>query len=460
MTKHIINGQRIYAREEGPKTGQVALLIHGWSSSWYAFSPLIPLLSKRFRCIAVDLPGYGNSPPLPTRVSIEAYADILFDLLCEVTDNPAVVIGHSMGGMIALTMALRHRVQIERLVLLCPTVSGHLSTSINLFVSPITMLERYPLANWMVSAMEPYMLSVTDRLMRPVSFAERTAISEDDYIRLRSDARRPGQGRVRAECYWAMREGDLRGKLAEIEPPSLVLWGAEDNTVPLRDAGVVADEWPSADLRIIPKAGHWPQFETPEITRRYLTGFLGLPSESGRLKTGDAAPEEIEELAQMMQHSEIGSSLSQAQRIRLASQGVMREYPPGAVVARANEPGEELFIVKEGSLDVLLVPEGSSQRLEEPHQIGSIPPGQITGELALLGGARTAALHAGSEGAILLVLHRDDLRALFEDDPALGNKVLLNIASALALRLRLTNWQKQMAVQALQRSQQELEVSA
>jgi len=188
-----------------------------------------------------------------------------------------VLVGHSMGGMISLTMALRHPELVERMVLLCPTISGRLSTFINVFISPITLLERSRLGNRLVAALEPQMLSVTDRLMRPASFAERSGITEDVYHHLRADARRPGQGRVRAECYWAMRDGDLRGKLGSIKVPSLVLWGMEDNTVPLRDASVVADEWPDADLRIIPKAGHWPQFETPDLTRRYVRAFLSTP---------------------------------------------------------------------------------------------------------------------------------------------------------------------------------------
>ncbi|HET90405.1 MAG TPA: alpha/beta fold hydrolase, partial [Chloroflexi bacterium] len=48
-------------------------MIHGWSSSWYAMSPLLGLVSQRFRAIAVDLPGYGASPPLHERVTIPAY---------------------------------------------------------------------------------------------------------------------------------------------------------------------------------------------------------------------------------------------------------------------------------------------------------------------------------------------------------------------------------------------------
>ena len=107
--------------------------------------------------------------------------------------------------------------------------------------------------------------------------AARTGITEQDYVQLRADARRPGQGRVRAECFRAMRENDLRGKLSQIKVPTLALWGMEDNTVPLRDASVIADEMSDVDLRVIPNAGHWPQFETPVVTQRYVRGFLGAP---------------------------------------------------------------------------------------------------------------------------------------------------------------------------------------
>ncbi|MFN8376899.1 MAG: alpha/beta hydrolase [Anaerolineae bacterium] len=277
-TVYKIEGQALHVHEDGPQDATVALLIHGWSSSWYALSPLFPVLGGRYRMMAVDLPGYGESPRLPERTTIPAYVDLLANFIKQITNKPVVLIGHSMGGMISLTMALRYPELVERIVALCPTISGKLSTFINLFVSPITMMERFPLVAGMFSIFEPHMFDVTDRLMRPASFADRTHITQDEYVKLKFDARRPGQGRVRAECYWAMRNNDLRGKIGKLEVPTQVLWGMEDNTVPLRDASAVALEMPDADLRIIPNAGHWPQFEARETTRRYVKAFLGTPT--------------------------------------------------------------------------------------------------------------------------------------------------------------------------------------
>jgi pimeloyl-ACP methyl ester carboxylesterase len=276
MATYTVNGQTISIQEEGPTTGQVALLIHGWSSSWYAVSPLLPVLAHKYRCLAVDLPGYGESPRLPGRVTIPDYVELITGLIGQVTDRPVVLIGHSMGGMISTSLVLQNPELVERLVLIAPTISGHLSRQVDLTLAPFALMERFALTNALVSVLEP-IVNITDQLLRPALFADRTALRQEDYERIRADVRRRGQGQVRAECFWAMRAHDLRGKLGPIKTPALVVWGMEDNTVPLRDASVIAREWPDADLRIIPNAGHWPQFETPDLTTKYVRAFLSTP---------------------------------------------------------------------------------------------------------------------------------------------------------------------------------------
>src|SRR5262245_38232381 len=77
---YAVGGHDIHARAAGATDRQLALLIHGWSSSSFALSPLFPLFD-RFQCIAVDLPGYGASPALPQRVTIPLYADLMATLI-------------------------------------------------------------------------------------------------------------------------------------------------------------------------------------------------------------------------------------------------------------------------------------------------------------------------------------------------------------------------------------------
>jgi pimeloyl-ACP methyl ester carboxylesterase/CRP-like cAMP-binding protein len=422
--------------EIGPEQGPIAILIHGWSSSWFTWKPILPSLSKRYRCIAIDLPGFGKSPAPAERPSIAGYAELVARLIEEFSDRAVLVLGHSMGGQIAATLALRYPVLVEKLVLLNPALSGRLSTRVNLTMKPHVMAERFRFAEWLLYQAAKTRLDYTDHLLKPTNFAERAQVSAQDYARIREDARRRGQGRMRAACFIAMQEGDLRGRLSSVEPPTLVLWGAEDNIVPLRDAGAVAAEWPKADLRIIPNAGHWPQFEQTDATLRHIAHFLGLPPEvSGEHWSVDQDLAHIQDTALFLNNSEIGGELTEAQRLRLAALVHSHGYGPGEKVATMNSSGNEMYIVKAGTLEVWLTAGA------EPVRLAFMQAGQVAGELALLEGtARSAELRAGPQGVQLLALTQAALTTLAEDDPAMGMRMMQNLAISLGKRLRHQNW--------------------
>jgi pimeloyl-ACP methyl ester carboxylesterase/CRP-like cAMP-binding protein len=450
MPVYNINGQEVHTVEEGSPHRQKALLIHGWSSSAFALSPLSALLSQRFHCISIDLPGYGNSPPFKEGTTILKYVELLADFIEQVCSGKIVYIGHSMGGMIGLTLALAHPVLIERMVLVCPTITGRLSTQVNLLISPITIMERFGLGRFLVSTVESLYVGLTDRLMRPVSFADRTGITEADYARLRKDARHPGQGRARAECFYAMRENDLSETIGRIETPTLIIWGAEDNTVPLSDAGVVADEWPAAELRILPKAGHWPHFESPVSTSRLVASFLGLPLLSYALHApvDDQELARIDEVAQFLAHSSIGTGMNRPQRTRLAGQLRQMVLPPYTNLVDPQIDRQEMFIIQDGTVEVWSDPESPGELVRQPQRAATLVSGEMTGELSMLDqGARTADLITGPQGATVLALDRERLLALREDDPELGSLLLWNIAKAMSGRVRFILWQLQRTYQ-------------
>ena len=438
-----IDAQPIHIQEAGPANGPLAILIHGWSSSSFTWAPVLPALSRRYRCIAVDLPGFGQSPPPSVPPTIAGYADLIARIIERFSDRSALVLGHSMGGQIAATLALHYPPLVERMVLLNPALSGRLSTRVNLLIAPHVMAERLPVMEWLLYVLAKTPLDYTDYLLKPSNFAERARISEADYRRIRADARRRGQGRVRAACFVAMRGGDLRGYLGRIETPALVIWGAEDNIVPLRDAGAVAEEWPAADLRIIPNAGHWPQFEQCEVTLRHIALFLGLPPEvGGARQASDQDLARITETAQFLNNSEIGGRLTLAQRLRLASLLHTHRYSAGEKVVSKDASGDELYIVKEGTLEVWLTPGAANRQHARPVRLAFLQAGQVAGELALLDDTpRSADLRAGPAGVTLLALTREALDALAADDPAMGMQMMKNLAVSLGRRLRLQNWQ-------------------
>ena len=439
MATYTINGQVLYVQEAGPAHGPIAVLIHGWSSSSFTWAPIIPILSKRYRCIAIDLPGFGQSPAPASKPTIVGYADLIAQIIVKLNgehDRAVLVLGHSMGGQIATTLALLYPVLVDKLVLLNPALSGRLSTRVNLLMKPHVMAERSAVIEWLLSIASKTPLDYTDYLLKPSNFAERAHVSEQAYAKIREDARRRGQGQVRAACFVAMQQGELRGQLGRVEPQTLVLWGAEDNIVPLRDAGAVAEEWPRADLRLIPNAGHWPQFEQTDTTLRHIAHFLGLPPALGdRPVETDNDLAHLQEIAAFLNNSEIGEHLTEAQRLRLASLVHSNGYGSGENVVAMNSNGNEMYIVKEGTLEVWLTSDSGTTRL------ASMNAGQVAGELALLEGVtRSAELRAGPQGAQLLVLTKEVLDSLAEDDPAMGMRMMQNLAISLGKRLRLQNW--------------------
>ncbi|NWG20937.1 MAG: alpha/beta fold hydrolase [Chloroflexi bacterium] len=453
MAHHTIDGQDIHLDMTGPENAPLAFLVHGWASSSYTWKPVLPALSRRYRCIAIDLPGFGRSPAPRHPPTIAGYADLVAHLIEQYSPRqPVLLLGHSMGGQISTTLALRYPLLVERMVLLNPALSGRLSSRVNLLIGPHVVAERFPPLEWLLHLLARTPLDYTDYLLKPSNFAERAQVSAEDYRRIREDARRPGQGRVRAACFQAMRHGDLRGQLQAVEPPTLVIWGAEDNIVPLRDAGAVAVEWPAADLRIIPNAGHWPQFEQPDATLRHVALFLGLPPERGNLSAASHDITELRATAQFLNNSEIGGHLNETQRMRLASLLQRRVLAPREHLAASGSHGDEMYLVQDGLLEVWLRATTAGGPHQPPMRIAFMQAGQVAGELALLDGAeRSADLRAGPQPTVVLILTREALNTLAEDDPALGMRLMQNLATSLGRRLRHQNWLAQrLENQALQ----------
>ena len=141
MAIYEVLGQSINTVEMGSPNRQKAILIHGWSSSSYALQPLMELLSKRYHVIAIDLPGYGKSEDLKERVTIKRYADLIAELIRQISNGPVILVGHSMGGMTSLTAVIHTPELIERVVCISPTITGVLSTTTNLLIAPINFIE-------------------------------------------------------------------------------------------------------------------------------------------------------------------------------------------------------------------------------------------------------------------------------------------------------------------------------
>jgi CRP-like cAMP-binding protein len=170
-----------------------------------------------------------------------------------------------------------------------------------------------------------------------------------------------------------------------------------------------------------------------------------LPETSGDaapVLPGDAAlshdPAYIDYATRMLGDAELTDGLRAPQLARLATIGAARSYGPHELICDEQERSDELYIVQDGTVEVLLDPRTIGRADADNRRIAVIGAGQTCGELALLdGGVRSARLRAGGDGARLMAFRRDALLTLCERDTAIGFRIMFNLAGALGLRLRL-----------------------
>jgi pimeloyl-ACP methyl ester carboxylesterase len=228
------------AWEEGG-AGPALLLIHGLSASsrWWARN--VPGLTERFHIFAIDLIGFGASRGRPRRPFVLAEAaELVAVWMAQVGIERADVVGHSMGGYVALDLVLAHPELIDHLVLVDAAI-----------LPPGTPLWRSAAG---LARSTPTM---------PLPFLPTLA----------RDALRAGPATIlRASRQIHM--ADLRPQLARVRVPTLVVWGERDTVVPPEVGADIAAALPHSALRTIPGAGHNAMWDKPEDFNALITDFL------------------------------------------------------------------------------------------------------------------------------------------------------------------------------------------
>ena len=257
---HEARGTRIryFAGGDGPPL----LLLHGFGGAAWNFAELVPLLAGR-RLLIPDLPGHGASAPLPAP-SLSGFADAVAGLL----DGPADVLGHSMGGVVALRLAERHPSLVRRLVLAAPAGISSSSRASELFLGFVGLLQPGRIAG-----RRAHRVARSARLKRLVfgglEVSNPELLSErmvHGFLRgptIHTDALGAGL---------ALARDDPRKDLERVRAPALVLFGARDRMVPLSDGFEYARRL-RAPLRVISDCGHLLIGERPDACARALLGF-------------------------------------------------------------------------------------------------------------------------------------------------------------------------------------------
>jgi pyruvate dehydrogenase E2 component (dihydrolipoamide acetyltransferase) len=249
-----INGRDVHYFVAGH--GDPLVVIHGGGGDAGTWLNNAAVLSDRYTVYVPDLPGFGDSQPLDGDYDIPELAEFVDDFVSSLGLENFHLVGHSVGGGVALNYALKSPRKIKKLVLISSLCLGReIALWVRLMSVPARAIGSTILAvlggvKWLVKT-----------LMIPVKFA----------VPLSRASVNLGSGIT------TLREQTLvlAHRLSELVMPTLVVWGAKDRIVPVRQAYVAAQVIPNCQLKVFEDCGHSVYREKISEFPRLLTGFLG-----------------------------------------------------------------------------------------------------------------------------------------------------------------------------------------
>ncbi|WP_420849112.1 alpha/beta fold hydrolase [Parafrankia soli] len=255
--------------------GPALLLIHGIGDNSGTWRDLIPELARGRTVIAPDLLGHGRSDKPRGDYSIAGYACGMRDLLTVLGIERATVVGHSLGGGVAMQFAYQFPERCERLVLVSTGgVGPDLHPVLRAATVPgsghaLSLLTRAPVRRVGWAATRALRLLHTDvgrdadDLMRVFASLDVPTARQAFLRTLRSAVDGHGQAITMLDrCYLAA------------GMPSLIVWGAHDAAIPVEHARIAHEAMPGSRLEIFPDAGHFPHHADPVRFRAVLEDFL------------------------------------------------------------------------------------------------------------------------------------------------------------------------------------------
>ncbi|KRV51284.1 3-oxoadipate enol-lactonase [Wenjunlia vitaminophila] len=261
-------------RQDGPQDAPALVLGPALGTTFQIWHEQIPDLSRYWRVIRYDLPGHGGSVPVPTQ-TVEEIAVLLLELLEALGVHRFGYAGVGLGGSVGALLALSHPHRIVSLALV-GTSAGPGSASV----------WREHAAVIRATGVEQEARTAATRWFTAASLAEEPALAEPCAQMVRTVDKS-----CYAACCDAMADHDLRGALAAVAAPTLVIAGAEDAVVPPGAARELTALIPDSRLAVVPNAAHLANLEQPgPVTQLLLRHFAATLREAPRPPELQASP--------------------------------------------------------------------------------------------------------------------------------------------------------------------------
>jgi len=253
------------------------LFIHGLGSNLKAWQKNIDKLRDRYRCIALDLPNYGQSSTGQFSFSMSFFAETIHLFIQKLKLQEVVLVGHSMGGQSAMHFALQYPSSLSHLVLLAPAGFETFTPQ------QIHWFEQVYTATFVQSTTENQIIK--NFQLNFYDMPEDAQFMISDRLELRADRDAYDQYcSMIPKCVLGMLKAPVFDQLKEINVPSLVFFGEEDRLIPnpLLNAKLTTTDvaqkgtaqLPNAELVMVPKAGHFVQWEGANAVHAAIHSFL------------------------------------------------------------------------------------------------------------------------------------------------------------------------------------------
>lgn len=251
------------------------IFIHGLGSYLEAWKKNVNVLKENYRCISIDLPGYGKSSKQPHSGKMTFYAGIINEFVNELHLSKVVLAGHSMGGQIAITTALIYPDIVEALILVDPAGFEIFNKGQKQWFRDVMTLDGVKL-----TTPEGIQNNLSVNFYNPPKDAD---FMIQDRISMRSASDFDAYCYAVVQSVNGMVDEPVFDKLKYIKQPTLIFFGENDNLIPNRYlnpgktediARAGANEIQNSKLIMVPKCGHFMMFEKSEVFNTEVANFL------------------------------------------------------------------------------------------------------------------------------------------------------------------------------------------
>jgi 2-hydroxy-6-oxonona-2,4-dienedioate hydrolase len=267
----------------GDSSKPTLLMLHGITGHAEAYVRNLKAHAEHFNVYAIDFIGHGYSSKPEHPLEIRHYIDQVNHFLDAIGVEKAYFTGESLGGWVTARFAIEYPERVERIVL--NTMGGTMA-------NPVVMERLYTLS--MEAAKDPSWERVKTRLEWLMADP---AMVTDDLIRTRQAIFQQPDWLRACEANMVLQDPETRRRnmltdddLCSIQAPALVVWTTKDPSGPVDEGRRIAGLIPNGRLAVIENAGHWPQYEQPEIFNKiHLDFLLGLDAGAGTELTPEHA---------------------------------------------------------------------------------------------------------------------------------------------------------------------------